>query len=125
MNLKKEEHLQTIICRYISLQYPHILFNIDLSGVKLPIGIAKKISRLRSNRAFPDMVIYAKKGNYGALFLELKRETPYRKDGKLKKNKHLEEQNVIIERLKEEGYAASFVWNFDQAKKIIDDYLKL
>ena len=119
-----EAQLQAMISRYISLQYPNVLFNVDLSGIKLPIGLARKVAKLRSGRAYPDMVIYARRGRNGALFLELKKETPFKKNGGLKAGEHLHEQNDMIFRLQREGYAATFVWDFEQAKQIIDEYLK-
>jgi len=128
-----EEQLQRNICDYLHLQYPNILFNIDMSGVKLPIGLAKKIKRLRSNRAYPDMVIYAKRKGYCGMFLELKKESPYKKDGLLKEQKvrtnmgivnHLQEQKEMIDKLRKEGYYADFFWDFDLTKKAIDWYIK-
>jgi len=127
-----ESQLHKQICDYLKLQYPKVLFNTDLSGVKLSIGQAKKAKQLRSGRGFPDIVIYdtslvqSKTGDvdvFSALFLEVKKETPFKKDGNLKKNAHLEEQSKILERLNNKGYKALFVWTFDYAKSVIDDYL--
>lgn len=66
---------------------------------------------------------YAIKNQHG-LFLELK------KDGTrlLKRNgdyasKHIEEQTKVLEKLRQRGYCAEFAVGFDQAKKIIDEYL--
>ena len=130
---KTEEQLQIDVSVYLRSKYPDILFNVDMSGVKLPIGLAKKIKALRSNRAYPDMVIYAKRKNYCGMFLELKKETPYKKDGTLKNQKvktdkgivnHLQEQKEMIDRLRKEGYYADFFWDFETIKKTIDWYLK-
>lgn len=62
---------------------------------------------------------------YNGLYLELKAEdnSPFKKDGTLKKDQHLEEQNEVLNQLREKGYAAYFAVGFEQAKQIIDDYL--
>lgn len=120
----KEEQLQIAICNYLKLQYPKVLFNVDLSGIRLTIGQATKAKKMRSGRAFPDMVIYQPNSVYHALFMELKRQTPYKKDGFLKADKHLKEQETMLLKLEELGYRAFFVWDFEQAKRIIDEYLR-
>ena len=68
-----EENLQIAVCNYLRAQYPKVLFNSDLSGIKLTMGQAVKAKKLRSSKGFPDLVIYEPRGNYHALFLELKR----------------------------------------------------
>jgi hypothetical protein len=108
-----------------------------MSGIRLTLGQANQAKGLRSSNGFPDIVIYAKhyeskeitKGYcegliYGALFLEVKKETPYKKDGSLKTDEHLFEQAEMHRKLINLGYHACFIWSFDQAKEIIDNYLK-
>lgn len=116
-----EEQLHKQICTYLKLK--GVLFNTDLSGIKMSIGQARKIKKLRSSRGFPDIVIYEPTQSYHGLFLEVKKESPYKKNGELKKNEHLQEQQYMIGELEMRGYKAYFVWDFDQAKKIIDNYL--
>ena len=41
----------------------------------------------------------------------------------MRKDKHLQEQENILHRLKQKGYFAEFVVGFDQAKAIIDYYM--
>ena len=132
-----EAQLQKSISDYLKLRHPNILFNVDLSGVKLPIGLAVKVKQLRSGRAFPDMVIYEKKRGYNALFMELKKSSPYLKDGKTLKKQmqtrkikgvpisydHLQEQNEMLQKLNARGYLATFVWDLDAAIKLIEWYL--
>lgn len=62
---------------------------------------------------------------YAGLYLELKAEgnSPFKKDGTLKKDEHLEEQQAMLESLRAKGYKAEFATGFEQAKQIIDDYL--
>jgi len=119
-----EKQLHKSICDFIKYQYPKIIFNTDASGLKLTIGQSVQIKKLRSSNGFPDIVIYEQSQGYWALFLEVKIETPFKKDGKLKSNKHLEEQNEMHKKLRLKGYKVEFVWTFDNAVKLIRDYLK-
>lgn len=62
---------------------------------------------------------------YNGLYLELKAEgnSPFKKDGTLKKDEHLEEQEEMLEALRLRGYKAEFAIGFEETKDIIDDYL--
>jgi len=123
--MKAEENLQIAVCNYLRLQYPNILFNSDLSGIKLTMGQAVKAKKLRSSKGFPDLVIYEPRGRYCGLFIELKREGERitNKKGELISYR-LKEQDEIIQKLNLKGYLACFAIGFDEAKKIIDMYLK-
>ena len=156
-----EEKLHKQICQYISAQYPKLIFNTDLSGLKLTMGQAIKAKNLRSSNGFPDILILEPKiyGNgeieetqesgdklshiipifwFCGLFLEVKKESPYLKDGttlkKMKRSEkingikleydHLQRQDEMHKKLRMKGYMATFVWSFDMAKKVIDNYMK-
>ncbi len=73
------------------------------------------------------MNIYAKRGVYCGLALELKAvgRSPFKKDGNLKKSKHLEEQQGWLDYLTEQGWYATFAVGLGEACKIVDKYLKL
>jgi len=130
MQNSTEEQLHKQICDYLHLQYPKVLFNTDMSGIKLTAGQAKKVCKLRSGRGFPDITIYGKK----AIFIEVKKESPFNKNGDLKhcwvypKNKpkydRFSEQNEWHERLRAIGFVGGFFWNFDATKIFIDNQLK-
>jgi len=131
MNMAKkiEENLHKSICQFIKFQYPKAIFNTDMSGVKLSKYQAKKMKGLRSSNGFPDIAIYEKNNpigesyEYSALFLEVKKETPYKLNGELKKDAHLEEQDEMHIKLRERGYKADFVWSLEQAIVIINNYM--
>ena len=125
--MKSEEILHEEVARYIRFLYPKVIFNSDMSGVKLTMFQAKKAAKLRSSRAFPDLVIYEPVDNYKGLFIELKADgvKVFKKDGSLVANKHIKEQAEMIEKLREKGYAAYFACGIDEAIKIIDNYLKI
>lgn len=123
------------------------------SGIKLTIGQAIRQKRLNGGRrSWPDMFIaetrcryikhgYDKPPKFGnylcspvpaidvyvccGLFIELKRPGTriLTKKGMLVANEHIREQFDMLELLRKSGYAAEFACGFDEAKKIIDEYL--
>jgi hypothetical protein len=119
-----EKQIHKQITDFIKLQYPKVIFNTDSSGLKLTIGQATQMKKLRSSNGFPDITIYEPTKKYSGLFLEVKKETPFKKDGYLKKDKHLQEQREMHIKLSERGYFVKFVWTLDQAKTILSDYFR-
>lgn len=123
-----EASLHHQVCRYLKIQYPKLIFFSDASGVRLSIGQARKLKALRSGRALPDLFIAEPRNGYNGLFLELKKAGTriYLKDLKtLVADKHIREQQAMLERLKEKGYCAGFVVGFEQCKSVIDQYLNI
>ena len=81
---------------------------------------------MRSDDNIPDLLIFEPRGGYYGLLLELKVKSPYLVDGKtLRKDKHLEAQNKTLLKLSGKGYKAVFVTGFDEAEKVITNYMKL
>ena len=123
-----ELELQAQVADYIRLQYPDVIFHSDFgSGIKLTMGQAIKQKRLNGGRrAWPDMFLAEPRGKYSGLFIELKREGTriFKKDGALVADEHIREQFDMLHDLRRKGYAAEFACGFDEAKKLIDDYMK-
>ena len=123
-----ELELQAQVADYIRLQYPSVIFHSDFgSGIKLTMGQAIKQKRLNGGRrAWPDMLLAEPRGDYHALFIELKREDIriFKKDGKLVADEHIREQFDMLHDLRARGYAAEFGIGFEGTKKLIDDYMK-
>ena len=119
----KEEHIHNQVVSYLKWQYPDLIFTSDASGLKLPMGLAVKFSKLKSGKGIPDLHILEPRKGYFGLFIELKAETPYKRDGTLKKNEHLLEQQIVLNRLDKKGYVAKFATGFDEAKAITEDDL--
>ena len=119
-----EEKEHKLICDYLKLKYPDVIFTSDASGLRLPMGLAKKFSKLKSGRGIPDLIILEPKGGYSGLVIELKKseEKIYKKDGKTFKTPHLIEQAIVLDRLKKKGYASYFAIGYKMAVEIIDDY---
>ena len=131
-----ELELQAQVADYLRLQYPNVLFHSDFgSGIKLTPGQAMRQKRLQGGRrSWPDMFIaqpaqrsheYPDACYRFGLFLEIKRPDVkiYKKNGDLVANEHIREQAALLERLRQRGYVAEFACGFDEAKKIIDEYL--
>jgi len=121
-----EKTLHRSVCDYLKYQYKNVIFNSDLSGAtKLTIGQAVAMKNLRSNRGWPDLFIAEPRGRYHALFIELKTEGTklYNKLG-LPATPHIGEQLDCLVDLRIRGYKAEFARGFDEAKILIDEYLK-
>lgn len=130
--IQREHQLYEKIARYLQENYPDVIYRFDIAAdLKLTKGQAAKHKRLHPKRGYPDLFIanhYYDLENYvdyHGLYLELKADgnSPFKKDGTLKKDEHLEEQNEMLQELERRGYVARFATGFDEAKKLIDDYL--
>lgn len=120
-----EYTLQAQICQWLSVQHPDVLFQSDtVASVRLSAPQAIRNTRIQK-RGFksPDLALYEPKGTYSGLFIELKTESPFKKDGNLKKCPHLEGQQKSINDLRRKGYYACFSWGFEQTKQLIENYL--
>lgn len=123
-----EYDLQVAVCRYLSYQYPDVLFTSDtIANLKLtPIQAGRNKKIQKNGFSTPDLLILEPRNGFSGLFIELKLETPFKKNGEIKasKNNHLENQLNAISTLKAKGYFCCFSWGFDMTKEIIDNYLK-
>lgn len=128
----KEAEIQQQVADYLRLQYPKVIFHSDFgSGIKLTMGQAVKQKRLNGGRrAWPDMFIAEPKWNmnsnrdYHGLFIELKKDgTRLKKKSGEWASEHIAEQAAMLSDLQHKGYFADFALGFDQAKRLIDDYL--
>lgn len=129
MKKQPEFELQSAICRYLSYQYGEILFLSDtIASLKLTPAQANRNKKIQKfGFSCPDLLILEPRNGYSGLFIELKVETPFKKNGEIKASKddHLKNQLEAINKLNEKGYKALFSWTFDMTKEIIDDYLKV
>jgi hypothetical protein len=127
MKQQIEYNLQKSICQYLRLQYPNVLFYSDtVAQIKLSIPQAVRNKAIQKEEfKMPDLVILQPIGGYSGLLIELKKESPLLKNGKLSNEKHIQGQFKSINDLKSKGYFACFAWSFEMAKEIIDNYLNL
>jgi hypothetical protein len=117
--------LQRQVAQYIRMQYKDVLFMSDtVASVKLtkPQAIRNK-SIQKPHFKTPDLIIFEPKINYCGMFLELKVESPFLKDGITPKSEHISGQQKSINDLRKKGYYANFGVGFDDCKKQIDTYL--
>lgn len=122
----KEANVHQQVVNYLKLQYPKVIFRTDFAaGVKMSMGQSIKHAKLQHSSGFPDLFIAMPNKHYHGLFIELKKDgvTVFKKDGTIRKNEHLEKQNEVHQSLNSVGYFATFAIGFDEAKKIINEYL--
>lgn len=117
-----QEH--SMLCRWLKIQYPKIMFNTDMSGIRLSMNMAIKAKSLRSNNGFPDLFIIEPRNGFAGLFIELKRTG----EKLLKKNyeyasPHLKEQAEVHDQLRCRGFKCMFAIGFEEAQMIIENYL--
>jgi len=118
-----EFNLQCQVISWIKYQYPNIKFCASLGGVRVGIGLATKLKRMGYCKGFPDLMICKPKGyksnklvwEYCGLFIEFKAPN--------KKPDVSPEQTEWINYLLSEGYTTSVCNDYDEAIKIIKDYL--
>lgn len=130
MSKKQPEYdLQVAICRYLNHNYSEILFLSDtIASLKLTPAQANRNKKIQKfGFSTPDLLILEPRNEFSGLFIELKLETPFKKNGQIKAstNDHLKNQLESIEKLKAKGYFCCFSWGFDMTKDIIDNYLKV
>ena len=123
---QSEESLHKSVCDYLKAQYPKILFNSDMSGIKLTIGQSIKAAKLRSNKGFPDIAIYEPRGKFHGFFVELKREGEVLyKLNEDPKTDHIQDQLNCQRLLMAKGYYSTIAIGWEDAKIKINNYLNL
>ena len=124
-----EKNLHINCATLLKIQYPDVYFTFDPSGefVKGKDGKGwKRISDMkakRSNHAHLDMIIMEPINKYKGLFIEFKKESPFKKNGELLKNDHYIDQENTMKHLTQKGYACAWCWDIDQFREIINDYM--
>lgn len=109
--LESEEHIA--VADY--LKYLGVLFNHSPNEGKREVQYVVKLSRMGMKKGFPDFFIYEPRGIYHGLAIELKR---------VKGSKVSDEQKECLKALETRGYKAEVCKGFDEAKKVIDNYLR-
>lgn len=124
----KESLLHEKVCSYLKSQYPKVLFRTDFAaGEKLTKSQAVRNKQLQKCKGWPDLFVSEPRKSYSGLFIELKAEAVklYKLDGSYLKDDHILEQAEVLSSLTERGYKAAFAVGFNEAKALIDNYLKL
>lgn len=131
MRNNREYQICKDIAIYLRLQYPNVIFHFDLAGLNLSRAQAGMMKAIQGGRGWPDLFIahYQNnfpEGSYQGLFIEVKIEDfkLFKKDG-TPLNNHIQDQINCLDELERRGYKCAFAIGWDQAKQLIDDYLKL
>jgi hypothetical protein len=120
-----EEQEQTILCKWLKLNYPDVLYTIDLGGIRLQKH-QRRIMSTRARKGHPDIILQEWfLDKYCGLAIEFKKTgvKVSKLDGTLRKDKHLQEQLEYLTALKERYYIAGFVIGLEPAKEVIKAYL--
>jgi hypothetical protein len=126
--MKREEKIQSAFSKYLKFQHPKVMFISDSSGLRLPIGLAVIAKNQRNpSTGWNDMFIAEARGGYHGLWIELKKDRNeyLTKQGKLRNNKHIQDQHEVHCRLIEKGYKACFAGGLDEAISVTEEYLNL
>lgn len=128
------------IADYIKKYYPSVYFISDPLGLHVFQSIKNTLIATNSNHKHLDIPILKRSVclKYCGLILEVKKETPFLKDGlTLKKQPeyikvgsslvydgdHLEKQFQVMQMLRLEGFKCEWCWSLDQAIEILNSYL--
>ena len=125
-NRRKEDDVHNAVCQYIDHKYPGIMYTSDSSGVRLPIGYAVKLKRLRSKAMkIPDLIIMQPTKTYHGLIIEIKRDRDevFTKKGQLRQDEHIQAQSESLAYLQSIGYKAEFGLGFDDCVHLIENYI--
>jgi hypothetical protein len=144
---KLEESVRARVCSYLRNHYPGVVFFADFAAdLKLTPHQSVQLRKSRSSRGIPDLTILCPRKvdgrQYAGLCLELKQDGTvlYKKDGTMRKNTvsrkvvtargirlvkydHNLSQARMLEELTRVGYKAEFAVGFDEAARIIDEYM--
>lgn len=127
MNKHKESDIYHAVSKFLRIKYPDLIWRFDFgAGLKMSMYQAKIHKGLNPHRGYPDLFICRPSNGYAGLYIEIKKEGEkiVRKDGELYADNHLHEQRDILERLKREGYYATFAVGFNETIETIENYLR-
>lgn len=121
-----EEGVYEELSIFFRTNYPGVDWVFDLSGIPIHESTKRKMTNYRSRRGYPDLFIPEPRNGFHGFYLEIKRfsSSPYRKDGSLKKDKHLEAQDAMMDSLRSKGYYANFAIGICDCVEQIENYLK-
>lgn len=131
MNAQHEYNTQVALVNYLRVAYPKALYCGSAGGMYTNKVQYSKMKASGYVKGFPDLFIYEPRGIHHGLAIELKwKEEPFMygsaaRGGKsIRLGKPTPEQKQWIESLNARGYVAGICYGFDEARKMIDNYLK-
>lgn len=120
-----EFDLQVQCCKWLNENFKDVLYYSDtVASVKLTVFQGARNKRIQKDGfKTPDILILKPNYYHAGLFIELKVKSPYKKDGTLLKDSHLEGQQRSINDLNKLGYFATFCVGFEEFKEIVSEYM--
>ena len=113
------------IATYLSYQYPKIIYHWDYAGLNLSKAQTGRMKAIQGQKGWPDLFITEPKKGFHGLFIEIKAQgVKLRKLNTDYASDHIKEQGEMLSKLSDKGYIAYFAIGFDEAKNIIDGYLR-
>ena len=119
---KPESLLAKRVANYLQINYSTTIYRFDLAAdMVMSIGQARRNKELHGkyNKGYPDLFIARATKKYGGLYIELKATDT------VPNTAHTRTQRAYHQLLRQNGYMVDFACGFDEAKKMIDDYMKL
>ena len=124
MKGETERKIHKRLASYLKNAYPNVRFVSTLDGERFSMPQAEAVRALMWGRGVPDMLIFRHNGPYVGLAIEIKLNSVYKQDGRLRKGQHLSEQADWLDYLEKEGWRAVFGCGYEQCVDIVDEYLK-
>lgn len=118
---QSEHECQVLVVEYLYRKYPQVLFWSTPNGAHLAGGIKQRaaiMNKLKAEGFLPgvsDLIIFEPRGEYSALFLEMKREY----GGEASEN----QKEFLLEIEKRGGFGA-IAHGANEAIEILDNYLE-
>ena len=117
--MKPEELLVKRVANYLLTHYTNTPFRFDqIDQVGLRGGRKNKMLHGKWSRGYPDLLVLKRTKKWGALYIELKATKT------LQDTEHTRRQKEFHKVLQKAGYKVRFACGFDEAKKVLDKYLK-
>ena len=117
---------QTELIKFMDKYFPRVRIDGNINGVHLTMPQAAKAKRMGMKRDCPDLHLKERRGDYHCLYIEYKsdkKNSIYKLDGELKKDDHVLSQAQELNRLQQQGDAATFAVGLENAIQAIKDYL--
>lgn len=121
-----ETEIYKALSKYMRLKHPNVVFRFDFAaGTKMTVGQATRHKSINPHRGYPDLFIAEPRGGYCGMFLEIKAmgSSPYKKNGGLVSNIHIQEQYLRLLELATKGYRSYFAVGIDECIDKIEAYL--
>lgn len=125
-SLKNEDALQAHIVRHLDVNHKGVMYfhasNEDYRGT---ISARTRFSALAGSKTkgYPDLDIQEMRNGWLGLIIELKKKSPFKKNGEYRVGGATKEQIEWINHKRKQGYLALFSWDLKMSTDIIDRYL--